>query len=178
MAPALSPAPVSTSPTTRPKYLSGLKIHQCHGPLAHQSRQPVAGSNSLDLLRPACAGDLRCIDAQKPHPRDHLLAEPEMDKHLDSVAIDNLHQMGASGPCQRSARPDTGMADRACWHRRIRDDSAASARRTMVTVHQPIAQTSDQGAHPRAGPRQAPGPPASAPDRVSSPGPSCQAGPL
>jgi hypothetical protein len=59
-----------------------------------------------------------------------------MDKHLDSVAIDNLHQMGASGPCQRSARPDTGMADQACRHRRIRDDSATSTRRTMVTVHQ------------------------------------------
>jgi hypothetical protein len=59
-----------------------------------------------------------------------------MDTHLDSVTIDNLHQMGALGPCQRAARPDTGMARQACWQRRIRNDGCTGTLHTMVTVYQ------------------------------------------
>jgi len=136
MASASSPAPVSTRPITRPKYVSGLKSTTVTGPSATGAAGPSRAATAWTPLRPACAGDLWCIDAQKPHPRHHLLAEPDMDTHLDSVAIDNLHLMGASGPCQRAARPDTGMAGQACWQRRIRNDSGTSTRHTMVTVHQ------------------------------------------
>lgn len=40
MAPALSPAPVSTSPTTRPKYLSGLRSTNVTGPSPTRAASP------------------------------------------------------------------------------------------------------------------------------------------